>query len=277
MEWAALSVTHAKWYYLGLFHLMLPFRNLAILTINEKKGLPTVVTNIWIISNYTGTQFNCRAGSLCYSTRPSVFQGNKQCKSPQFRLPRDLIGLLMCCLMWTKQGILIVGDRCSCGYTDAAWWVSPTCIHHHSPIKPGQWCEYAINHHFYKTHFRTTLKAGGKPVFFNLIFILSYSWLTVLCFKKLFSLGKILVGVLFVLCHSIFGSLYSCPLSITLPSSQLLTKCELLTWQISSLQYRKGGLHVSKVTAAGSLRTPLPPCFSPLTCQLRTGQGMTHP
>lgn len=259
MEWAALSVTHVKWYYLGLFHLMLPFRNLAIL-INEKKGLPTVVTNIWIISNYTGTQFNCRGGSLSLYQALSLSGKHKQCKSPQFRLPRDLIGLLTCCLMWTKQGILIAGDRCSCGYTDAARWVSPTCIHHHSPIKPGQWCEYAINHHFYKTHFRTTLKAGGgKPVFFNLIFILSYSWLTVLCFKKLFSLGKILVGVLFVLRHSIFGSLYSCPLSITLPSSQLLTKCELLIWQISSLQYRKGGLHVSKACHSRRLPEDPPP------------------
>lgn len=118
---------------------------------------------------------------------------------------------------------------------------------------------------------------GGSQFFFNLIFILSYSWLTVLCLKKLLSLGKILVGVLFVLLHSIFGSLYSCPLSITLSSSQLFTKWELFTWQISSLQYRKGGLYVSK--ACCSLRLPedpLPPSFSPLTCQLRTGQGMTH-
>ena len=120
-------------------------------------------------------------------------------------------------------------------------------------------------------------EGGEASFFFNLIFILSYSWLTALCLKKLLSLGKILVGVLFVLLHSIFGSLYSCPLSITLPSSQLFTKWELLTWQISSLQYRKGGLYVSK--ACRSLRLPeepLPPSFSPLTCQLRTGQGMTH-
>lgn len=179
--------------------------------------------------------------------------------------------------MWTRQGVLIVGNRCSYGYTDAARWVSLICIHSHSPIKPSQWCEYTINHHFYKTHFRTTLGGGGSQFFFNLIFILSYSWLTALCLKKLLSLGKILVGVLFVLLHSIFGSLYSCPLSITLPSSQLFTKWELLTWQISSLQYRKGGLYVSK--ACRSLRLPedpLPPSFSPLTCQLRTGQGMTH-
>ena len=95
VEWVALSVIHVKWYYLGLFHLMLPFGNLAILTINKKKrelrgthSTVTIVTNTWIISNYTGTQFNCRGGSLCYSTRPSVFQGNiRSARAHSFDFP----------------------------------------------------------------------------------------------------------------------------------------------------------------------------------------------
>lgn len=128
--------------YPALLHVMLPFRNLAISIINENRRderqllhWNSVVTNIWVVSNYTSAQSNCRGENLChlYQTLSLPGKQEKTDKSSQLRVSRDLMGLLTYSLMWTK-GVLIIGNRGIHRYVERALQVSHICIHNPSPL-----------------------------------------------------------------------------------------------------------------------------------------------